>query len=178
MARSCRYSPLHAFLPRWLIFLSAGLAACGGAPDTGSTAGALASRQLAAATLDNRYQVTNLSLEGSSKGFVTPKGINASGQVAGYIMVEGKKQAFMFDGSTMRDLGTLGGENSESVAINDVGQVAGNAQLPDGLYHAFRYDPDNVNGQIVDLDSRESSATGINASGHVIGELIGGVPYI
>ncbi|MGV3655941.1 MAG: PKD domain-containing protein [Noviherbaspirillum sp.] len=178
MARSWRYSPRHAFLPRWLIFLSAGLAACGGS-GTDSASGALASRQLAAATIDNRYQVTNLSLEGSSKGFVTPKGINATGQVAGYIMVEGKKRAFMFDGSSMRDLGTLGGENSEAVAINDAGQVAGNAQVPDGFYHAFRYDPDNVNGQIVELESRESRTTGINASGHVIGELIDGdVPYI
>ncbi|MGV3653640.1 MAG: hypothetical protein ACO1N5_05420, partial [Noviherbaspirillum sp.] len=93
MARSWCYSSRLAFLSRSLVFLSAGLAACGGAPDTGSAAGALASRQLAAATVDNRYQITNLSLEGSSKGFVTPKGINATGQVAGYIMVEGKNRA-------------------------------------------------------------------------------------
>jgi hypothetical protein len=68
MARSCRSSPLVSFLPRWLILFSAGLAACGGAPETDSAAAdASSSRLLAEATVDNRYQIINLSLEGSSK---------------------------------------------------------------------------------------------------------------
>lgn len=37
----------------------------------------------------------------------------------------------------IRDLGTLGGSTSESVAINDLGQIAGSSAATDGSTHAF-----------------------------------------
>jgi probable HAF family extracellular repeat protein len=37
----------------------------------------------------------------------------------------------------MTDLGTLGGTNSEAVAINEAGQIIGWANTTAGLIHAF-----------------------------------------
>jgi probable HAF family extracellular repeat protein len=39
----------------------------------------------------------------------------------------------------MQDLGTLGGAGSNAVAINDLGQVTGDADTSAGLQHAFRW---------------------------------------
>lgn len=40
-------------------------------------------------------------------------------------------------GGGMRDLGTLGGMNSEALGVNDAGQVVGDAQVASGDSHAF-----------------------------------------
>jgi probable HAF family extracellular repeat protein len=41
----------------------------------------------------------------------------------------------------MRDLGTLGGPASGAVAINERGQIAGDAETADGPDHAFLWTP-------------------------------------
>ena len=67
----------------------------------------------------------------------------------------------------MTYLGTLGGSFSLATAINDSGQVVGNAWV-DGSEHAFMY----ANGIMVDLGTlggRRSFANAINASGVVVG---------
>ena len=52
--------------------------------------------------------------------------INDSGQVTGIAVTAGNEaHAFLWDGTTMLDLGTLGGSFSRGVAINDSGQVTG-----------------------------------------------------
>jgi cysteine-rich repeat protein/probable HAF family extracellular repeat protein len=58
------------------------------------------------------------------------------------------------------DLGTLGGTNSEAIAV-DGGVVAGNAQTPSGVYHSFIW---TEAGGVVDLGD----------AGSVAGELAGG----
>jgi uncharacterized membrane protein len=37
----------------------------------------------------------------------------------------------------MLDLGTLGGLNSEAVALNNIGQIVGSTDTADGRQHAF-----------------------------------------
>lgn len=80
------------------------------------------------------YTVTRLgslggtTSDGGYKTHVT--GINASGQVVGSDLIpDGSvSHAFLFDGTTMRDLGTLYGDpfaNSEATGINANGQVSG-----------------------------------------------------
>ena len=65
--------------------------------------------------------------------------INASGQVTGTATTTGGLQhAFLWDGTTMVDLGTLGGTYSEPSAINASGQVTGVAATPgNASSHAF-----------------------------------------
>ena len=48
--------------------------------------------------------------------------------------------AFLWDGTRMQDLGTLGGAYSVGVAINASGQVTGYADTADGETHAFLWD--------------------------------------
>ncbi|MES2759934.1 MAG: PKD domain-containing protein [Pseudomonadota bacterium] len=66
-------------------------------------------------------------------------------------------------------LGTLGGARSHTVAINEPGQIAGNAQLANGELHAFFWTP---GARLVDLGTlggSESLATALNDGGRVAG---------
>jgi probable HAF family extracellular repeat protein len=66
------------------------------------------------------------------------------------------------------DLGTLGGATSKAVALNEVGQVAGDAATSDGATHAFRW----ARGHMTDLGTlggRDSHAAAINAAGDIAG---------
>jgi probable HAF family extracellular repeat protein len=77
-------------------------------------------------------------------------------------------RAFLHDGWSMIDLGTLGGRDSRATAINDWGQVVGDAS--DGNEtRAFLY----ANGVMVRIGAgvapANSGAVAINANGHVAG---------
>jgi probable HAF family extracellular repeat protein len=68
-------------------------------------------------------------------------------------------------------LGTLGGSFSEGWAINDLNQVAGVSNLPNGTtIHAFVTGPNGAGmTDLGTLGSRSSTAYGINSSGRVVG---------
>jgi probable HAF family extracellular repeat protein len=65
--------------------------------------------------------------------------INTSGQIIGtYFTPAGEQHAFLFTpGSGLRDLGTLGGDESEPTGLNDRGDVVGISMLADRSTHAF-----------------------------------------
>ncbi|MBD1804346.1 DUF3466 family protein [Microcoleus sp. FACHB-SPT15] len=101
--------------------------------------------------------------------------INNSGQVVGAFSVEivdvntnNNYEAFLWQDGTVIELGTLGGTNSEANAINDLGQVVGEAQTSSGDFHAFFWD-----GAMQDLGTlanyTSSVAYGINNKGRVVG---------
>jgi probable HAF family extracellular repeat protein len=69
---------------------------------------------------------------------------------------------------TLTFLGTLGGKGSQAAAINQSGQVVGQAQLADGAWRAFLWE----SGQMRDLGSLGypySEAVAINDQGVVVG---------
>ncbi len=85
--------------------------------------------------------------------------------------------AFFFDGVSMHDLGTLGGQHSFGYGINDVGYVTGwsdvegdsltlNPSSP--VTHAFVYDGISMQS-IGTLGGKDSYGRDINNSGHVTG---------
>ncbi len=118
--------------------------------------------------------------------------INASGQVTGSAFVVGGaalhaiqskgdaahlgiiippdpfQHAFLWNGTAMQDLGTLGGSDSIGKAINDAGQVTGWAAVNFFASHAFR-----SNGAYMQdlgtLGGSNSEGIAINASGQVTG---------
>lgn len=68
----------------------------------------------------------------------------------------------------LQDLGTLGGHNSEALAINNAGVVVGDADTATGFTHAFMYS----GGAMQDLGppgDGDSVAQAINSSGVIVG---------
>ncbi|HEX9059583.1 MAG TPA: hypothetical protein VF941_05350, partial [Clostridia bacterium] len=68
----------------------------------------------------------------------------------------------------MKDLGTLGGNNTTVVAVNDIGQVIGYSDTANGKEHGFVWE----DGKITDLGTLGgyySRALAINNKGQIIG---------
>jgi probable HAF family extracellular repeat protein len=111
-------------------------------------------------------------------------GINSSGRVAGYAnTLSGDDHAFRYTGTpgaggAKQDLGTLGGQFSAAYAINDAGQVTGQADTAfnggNGARHAFRYTgTPGSGGAMADLGTLNgggySFGYAINNAGQVTG---------
>jgi probable HAF family extracellular repeat protein len=78
-------------------------------------------------------------------------------------------------GVALMDLGTLGGDFSDALAINESGEIAGWSRSSDGTLHAFRY----KNGLLSNLDAQggnQSMATAINDAGQIVGSKLVPVP--
>ena len=132
------------------------------------------------------YAVTDLGSLGG--GTTQALAINASGQVTGSSVV-GKavqvpcppqkygqpkqcftnpEHAFLWSGATMTDLGTLGGLDSQGVAISDSGDVVGwSTPKASGAGNAFLW---NGHRMAAVSGMAPSGARGINDSGQVAGE--------
>ncbi len=124
------------------------------------------------------YSVTDLGNLGFQN--TVAKAINNNGQIVGYSgipkTVEGScslrfrpcpthvTNAFLWEGGTMANLGTLGGNYSEAMAINNLGEVVGKAQTASGLSEAFLF----RDGKMTGIGS--FSADAINESGVIAGE--------
>jgi len=77
------------------------------------------------------------------------------------------------------DLGSLGGNGSSASALNDAGQIVGQATTSSGQSHAFVYD--YYSGKMTDLGTLgglSSSANAINNAGQIVGDSeTGPTPY-
>jgi probable HAF family extracellular repeat protein len=106
-------------------------------------------------------------LPGSENSIVCD--INDSGAAAGIRYGTGSQcQAFLYDGSSMTNLPTLGGVWSMAQSINNSGQIAGDATNHQGKDHAVLWNA----GQPLDLGTLGGStswATGIGDDGRVVG---------
>ncbi len=94
--------------------------------------------------------------------------INESGQ----ILLRGANrkgtQGFLWERGILRNIGTLGGRETNPRAINDRGQIVGQSQTKNGSYHAFLW----ANGKMRDLGTlggQVSGAVAINNRGQVVG---------
>jgi probable HAF family extracellular repeat protein len=120
-------------------------------------------------------RMTDLGTLGGSISSGQGISLSSSGQiqvsgVSDVVTGSPSTHAFLFSGGSLRDLGTLGGSTSFGAAINNGGQVVGNANLPgDTASHAFLYN----GGPLRDLGTlggTNSSALGINTAGQVVGK--------
>lgn len=76
--------------------------------------------------------------------------------------------AFLWDGTTMHDLGTLGGDFSSPTAISSNGYITGRSKIASGEYHAFYWDGTTMN-DLGTLGGPNSGGSDVDASGHVVG---------
>jgi len=86
------------------------------------------------------------TLNGVTAG--TAAGINNSHQVVGHYTQWGLRRAFIWtamDGM-LKDLGTLGGTESQAVAINEIGQVIGRSKDSGNQWKLFIIKPKDTNG--------------------------------
>jgi len=128
------------------------------------------------------------SLNGPN-GYSTAFAISSTGLVAGTsIGTFGGPHAVRYIGApgnvTIDDLGTLGGTQSDGLAINSIGQVAGQSYTVGNLAtHAFLYSgTPGSGGDMADLGTlggRDSVANAVNDAGQVIGysKIAGNITY-
>jgi probable HAF family extracellular repeat protein len=149
----------------WLPYLLGGVAvasaAVAGQTQTAATIDA-AKRADAAQTT---YRVTNLGA-----GDVIASAINVRGQVA-YSLDSGRDspiRAWFYDGTTAREIGTLGMQFARVTGLNDAGQVAGVAHNADLKPRAFVW---STRSGMVDLGATtgDLALLAINNRGEVAG---------
>jgi probable HAF family extracellular repeat protein len=106
-------------------------------------------------------------------------GINESGHITGWSDVTGDSasmtdddsvtHAFVYNGSSMQSLGTLGGTDSYGRDINDNGWVTGYSEIGgDSAKHAFLHNGSSMR-DLGTLGGDNSFGHGINNSGFVVG---------
>lgn len=113
----------------------------------------------------------------ASQWFSCATAVNARGRVAGFTAgyFAWQERAFVWDGTTMRSLGTLGGSDSHAMAMNERGEVVGQAALPSNTCydyepgcHAFLWNGSTML-DLGSLGSGPSVALAVNARGQVAG---------
>ncbi|MDB5908056.1 MAG: hypothetical protein JWP34_2170 [Massilia sp.] len=140
-----------------VLTLASVLAGCGSGGDSSAA-------PLPATNPFSTYDIITLA---SGGGTVSSTGITADGKIAATIaMPDGSRHAYLYDGSSMIDLGTMGGNASEATGINKHGHVVGWVRFKDAS-HAFLYD--GAMHDLGTLGGADSFAQGINDNGQVTG---------
>lgn len=126
----------------------------------------------------------NLGTVGTSFGVRTASaalGVNASGQVVGYVLDAGSSPfpkvslPFLYANGSAIVLGSFGGLTSQANDINTAGVIVGSSMVADGTPHAFVF----TGGALTDLNGQIASggtgwvlnsANAVNDSGVIVGE--------
>jgi len=112
------------------------------------------------------------SVIASPSGLPRIAATNVHGQQAGHLLsTTGQRQAVFWDADgALTLLGTLGGAESEALALNDVGEVVGVAQTAEGIWRGFRWTHTTGMEELATLGGQDSRALAINAAGQIVGE--------
>ncbi|CAH0285334.1 hypothetical protein SRABI118_03909 [Massilia sp. Bi118] len=130
-------------------------------------AAALAAPLLASA--DPRYAVTVVAGAGSQAN-----DLNNAGQVVGWLQAGDAYHGFVYSSGLLTDIGTLGGRDSNAMAINDLGQVVGNSSIDaNGGSYGFLYSGGSMSAL---GGGTYMQAYGINNGGAIVGSMFVSMP--
>ena len=105
-----------------------------------------------------------------SGGSVWPTGINGAGQIVGHADVSGgASHAFLWDGTAIHDLGTLGGSSSTAEATYATGQAVGCTDTAGGHQHPFLYQGGTMTDLGLPAGMTDGCAVSVNASVTILG---------
>jgi len=97
-------------------------------------------------------------------------GVNGVGQlVGGYQNASGHERAFLWDGSTFKDLGTLGGKQAVATASPEQNEAVGCAQTTNGAWHPFLYKNGTMKGLGLPPGFTGACAYSANRKGQIVG---------
>lgn len=102
---------------------------------------------------------------GSLLPLVDAYGVNDHGTIVGSHINGSIVDAAIWSNGTVTDLGTLGGNSSRALDINNAGEAVGINRDASGTDHAFVWN----NGVSASLSSRESEAQDVNEIGQIVG---------
>jgi chitinase len=130
---------------------------------------------LAGGSVHHAFIWTNGSMvdTGTSRPTVSSEGvdINSSGNVAGVVYgAGGVTTGAYFSGTTITDMGTLGGPSSFAEWMNDSNTAVGFADTASGTTGGFWWNPATGIHAIPTLGGPNSSAQGINNAGVIVGD--------
>jgi probable HAF family extracellular repeat protein len=132
---------------------------------SGRIAGTRAGWSEARAVLWGDGEMRDLGTLGGEASF--PFAMNSAGTVVGMSTnAEGRMDAFVWEGGTMRALETLGGA-SMALDLNESGQIVGMSADGSGVWHAVLWE----NGGVRDLGTfgtNRSGAVGIDEDGRIL----------
>lgn len=96
--------------------------------------------------------------------------INEQGQILGasYLSFAHSTHAFISNGTTLTNIGSLGGGGAYGTSINNSGVVVGSASTSNGYSHAFFYDATGMH-DLGTLGGASSFASAVNDSGQLAG---------
>jgi probable HAF family extracellular repeat protein len=98
--------------------------------------------------------------------------LNHSGLVVGQAAsIDFTLHAFLYQEGVLKDLGTLGGDNSSANDINAAGHVAGYAETTGGDHRAFLYDGSSLK-DLGTLGGASSESVAVNGLNQVVGSSI------
>ncbi len=148
-----------------------GVGQANGINSSGTVIGTTYTNNVASVTEWAGGQATTLGITGYGTD------INNSGQiVGGFTAGSGQTNAFLLNGGTLTNLGTLGGSFSTAIAINGAGQIVGNSLTSAGTFAAFS---SNGKGMTNLCPSCAGSyANAINSTGTVVGTFVNGNDYM
>lgn len=131
---------------------------------------------------ENSVTITGFYFDGTTAGRLptlggwgtTANGISEQGQMTGGADVSfpGSHHAYIYDGTTMQNLGTLAGGLyfSEGMAINELGQVTGWSYNLSFAKHAFFFDGNTMH-DLGAMNATSSVGLDINDHGQIVGDL-------
>jgi probable HAF family extracellular repeat protein len=139
--------------------------------DAGEAAGVSSGSTGEVAVIFDGGKVTDISRAGNT---VSPTAINASGEIAGYKIIQShpnsEAHAFLYSNGKMTNItsASLFPAGTEAYGIDNSGEVVGTGYLSASNFHAFLYS----RGKMTDLGpsgAYQATAYAINTSGQIVG---------